>query len=248
MATLTTKQLLGIGAVVAILLFTSLLFSTGTGLLGMPVDSVELGVASLSPNGAAGGAVIPASCGSPPSPHEGDMCEPPIVTVTPNPPCGACTGGGGTTVNGGGSATISWTAPPGAVSCSGTNFSTGGLLTGSAVVSPADTTTYIVTCNTPGDDGSASVTVTVLHPALSLVASPSRVRSGNSTTLTWSSAGVTPGSCSVTGPSFFASGENNSQVTAPIASQTTYTFACMTAGGPVSTQATVNVLPTFEPF
>jgi len=82
------------------------------------------------------------------------------------------------------------------------------------------------------------------NPELSLTAQPSRVISGNSTTLSWSSQDAD--SCSLAGPNFSASGTSGSQSTGPITSQSIYTLTCENTGGSVSASVTVSLAPSFE--
>lgn len=195
-----------------------------------PFHSVEYGIASLSPSGEAGGYIIPASCGSP---HAGDECTPPTVTA----------GGSSSssTIVAGSPATIEWTGPAGVSSCDGTDFSTGGAVSGSATVNPSVTTTYTVNCS---NGGSASVTVTVVNPTLMLTATPPRIQNGHTTMLDWSTTFTL--SCTLFGGGASWTGTSGS-VTSPIITQpTTFTLNCTTAGGPVSTHIIVNLLPAYN--
>lgn len=95
---------------------------------------------------------------------------------------------------------------------------------------------------------------TTSTPDLTITASPARVRSGQSTTLTWSASGVNGqnATCAVTGPGVSwssavsaapvcsASGSANPT----IQTQSVYTLTC--AG--VSESVTVNVIPNFQEF
>ena len=63
-------------------------------------------------------------------------------------------------------ATISWSSVN-AAACTGTNFQTGGLTSGSVSVSPLSTTTYSVTC-----DNSPASSVTIIVPVLNCQAGP----------------------------------------------------------------------------
>ena len=84
---------------------------------------------------------------------------------------------------------------------------------------------------------------TVLTPTATISASPIRVQSGKTTTVTWSSTDTT--SCSVSGPSLSASGTSGSR-TVTVTSQSTYTVSCNS--GAATATATVNVVPTFQEF
>lgn len=205
-------------------------------------SSAELNVRAFSPQGFAGGAVVPASC--PSYAHTPGECTPPSFSGQGSGG-GSGSGPGGTiTINEGDSVTLSWSCPADYnTSSSGLAFSTGGALSGSTVTSPGDSVTYTVSCNDSGS--SADVSVAVLHPTLSLSASPTRVRSGSASTITWSASGVA--SCAVTGPAgAFGSGMSGSQPTGPLANQSTYTLTCTTQGGTVSTSITITIAPSFE--
>ena len=84
---------------------------------------------------------------------------------------------------------------------------------------------------------------TVLNPTATISANPTRVQSGKTTTVTWSSTDTT--SCSVTGPGLSASGTSGSQAVA-VTTQSTYTVSCN--GGAATATALVNVVPTFQEF
>ncbi len=85
----------------------------------------------------------------------------------------------------------------------------------------------------------------VLSPTATISASPTRVQSGNSTKLTWSTTGVT--SCTVKGTNGFSkTATSGTKVdSGAITSQTTFTITC-DAGSPKS--VTVNVVPNFQEF
>ncbi len=79
----------------------------------------------------------------------------PTATISVNP----------TSIFTGESTTITWSSTN-ATSCTGTNFSTGGKLSGTLVVKPLSTVTYGLTCSnsyTPPKSASSSATVTVKH-------------------------------------------------------------------------------------
>jgi hypothetical protein len=65
-----------------------------------------------------------------------------------------------TTIPNGSSSLLTWTSTN-TTSCTGSNFSTGNAVSGSASVSPPATTTYSVSCTGSGGTASASATVTV---------------------------------------------------------------------------------------
>ena len=84
---------------------------------------------------------------------------------------------------------------------------------------------------------------TVLNPTATISAAPTRVKSGGTTTVSWSSTDTT--SCSVTGPGLSASGTSGSQAVT-VTTQSTYTVSCNS--GAATATATVNVVPTFQEF
>ena len=84
---------------------------------------------------------------------------------------------------------------------------------------------------------------TVLNPTATISASPTRVQSGKTTTVSWSSTDTT--SCSVTGPGLSASGTSGSQAVT-VTTQSTYTVSCN--GGAATATVLVNVVPTFQEF
>lgn len=200
-------------------------FSTG----GNPAFSSELEVREYSPLGYQGGAVIPASC--PSYAHTTGQCTPPSFTT------------GDSQINSGETTNLTWSCPSAYnTSSSGSNFSTGGALSGSSNVSPSSDTTYTLVCNDSGT--SASLSVTVYNPTLSISANPTRVRAGNSSTISLSASSVD--SCSVSGPSFSGTGTSGSQSSGAISNESTYTLTCTTDGGSVSASVTVTIAPSFE--
>lgn len=191
--------------------------------------SSELAVREYSPRGVEGGAVVPASC--PSFAHVSGQCTPPSFSTND------------AAINNGESTNLTWSCPSGVnTSSSGVNFSTGGALSGSTSVSPSNTTSYTVVCNSSGS--SANLTVTVYNPSLTISASPTRVRSGNASIITWSASSVD--SCSVSGPGISASGLSGSQSTGGLTNQSTYTLTCTTEGGSISASVIVTIAPAFE--
>lgn len=230
------SRILSLRAVLGLMLAAALLAVGSVFLASDFIYSPELSVEEYSPLGEEGGAVIPASC--PSYAHTTGQCTPPDFN-------GSGDGGNGATIyiNNGDSATLTWSCPSAYnTSSSGTNFSTGGALSGSTSVSPTSNTTYTIVCNDSGSSG--QVAVTVLNPVLSISASPTRVRQGNASTITWSASEVD--SCSVSGPSFSASGLSGSQSSGAIQNESTYTLTCSTEGGDESASVTVTLAPSFE--
>jgi hypothetical protein len=144
-----------------------------------------------------------------------------------------------TSITAGQSSTLSWSSTN-ATSCTGSNFTASGI-SGSTAVTPAQTTTYGVTCTGTGGSATQSATVNVstptpAQPTASLSANPTSVTAGQSSTLSWSSTNAT--NCS--GNNFSASGVSGSVAVAPTQT-TTYIINCTGAGGSVSSSATVTV-------
>lgn len=219
-------------ALIGILALVLAIFPTN-----QPAASIELNFASVSPAGGAGGAVIPASCGSP---HAGDECTPPDFTANGDE--------GGTQINEGDDVLLEWECV-GSDSSSGVNFSTGGAPQGSTTVTPDNDTTYTVVCS---NGGQKSVDVDVLHPDMTISADPDRVRSGNTSEISWSATQVNAGTCSVSedNPNINDAwtGDSGTETTSALEFETVYTLTCQTDAGPTSESVTVGIAPVFEEF
>ncbi|NQV93096.1 hypothetical protein HQ403_01200 [Candidatus Kaiserbacteria bacterium] len=201
-------------------------------------QSVELGVASRSPIGISGGIVVPASCGSP---HTGDLCTAPSFSAT-----SASGEGTSVSINAGDSATLTWVCYD-STSGSGTNFSTGGATSGSAVVSPTVDTTYTIICS---NGGQGTVNLTVVNPSLSITASPSLIQTGHFTLVNWSATDVNTCTVDENNPmiSDSWSGTSGTQTTSTLGQQTTYTLSCVADGGTTTSSVTINLVPIFQEF
>jgi len=157
---------------------------------------------------------------------------------------------GSSTIVQGQSTTLSWKATN-AVSFSISPAVASGTLplTGSATVSPSQTTTYVATAmDANGKAATSSVMVTVVPqgsaPTMTLSVSPSVVAAGQSTTLTWASTNSTSVtiSPSVLGDDVTSVALSGAAAVSPAAS-TTYTATATGAGGVTATAvATVNLL------
>lgn len=240
--------------------------------------SVEVGFTNLSPLGEEGGRIVPASCnGGPNAPTYGQGCTSaanscgqtssgtydtcgnctattPSDSGCPTPPNVTITGGGGTgtavTVVSGAQVTVTWSCSSPNTSTTN-NFNGSTALSGSANLNPTVSSTYTVRCTQTGTQ--ASVSATVINPTISLTAAPSRVRSGDSATLSWYASGVT--SCTLVGPGVSASatadasgnvassGSPRQNSTGAISGSSTYTLTCQTAGGPVNSSVNVSPIP-----
>ena len=115
----------------------------------------------------------------------------------------------------------------------------GGPPPGVGTTTPPDTGT-----TTPPNQGPPP-NVGANNPDLFIDAEPALVRPEEATIINWNTVGVDPGSCSVTGPNFAATGESGSQSTGPLTHESTYTLSCTTEAGPVTESVTVNVVPDF---
>ena len=150
----------------------------------------------------------------------------------------------------GDSSTLTWSCPnpPYTTSQGDTHFATGGTLAGNVTVSPAETTTYAVTCTVSGATSmSKNATVTVIQPSLSITATPGRVKKGRTTTIAWSTENVTPGSCQVTNTANSSSWEGDSGTETPtIHEETTFTLTCSAPSGSISRSVTVGIIPVIQ--
>jgi hypothetical protein len=138
--------------------------------------------------------------------------------------------------------TLTWSSSN-AVSCAASDGWSGIRPTsGTQVVSPTATTTYILSCTGVGGVASQSALVTVTTPAptVALSASPASIAAGESSMLTWSSTGTA--SCTASGGWSGAKPSSGSQAVSP-ASSATYALSCTGAGGSASQSATVTVAP-----
>jgi phospholipase C len=148
------------------------------------------------------------------------------------------------------STTLSWKVTNAASFSISPAVSSGTLpLTGSASVSPSQTTTYVGTAtDANGKAATNSITVTVVPqgsaPTMSLSISPGVVAAGQSTTLTWASTNSTSVtiSPSVLGDDVTSVALSGSTAIVPSAT-TTYTAKATGAGGiTASASATINIL------
>ena len=160
------------------------------------------------------------------------------ISANPNP------------VSYGGASTISWSSTnssscsvPGIGSGLSGSGSTGGLISN---------TTYTTTCQgLNGSPVSASVTVTVTGPTVTISASPTSVAYGGSSTISWTVSNS--GSCTASGSGWSGSKDSStgthSQSTGALTSNQTYAITCYGANGassgPVSSSVTVTA-PTAD--
>ncbi|MDO8600546.1 MAG: hypothetical protein Q7R73_02920 [bacterium] len=148
----------------------------------------------------------------------------------------------------GNSSILSWSSSN-ATSCTASNGWSGTKnLSGSQVVTPAQTKTYTITCSNSTGSASDSTTVSVSPeeeqqsplPTVNIVANPSSIIQGNSSILSWSSANAD--SCIASGGWSGTKNLSGSQVVTPF--QTTgYTITCSNNSGQAQQSTTVTVTP-----
>jgi len=193
--------------------------------------------------------------------NEGDNCNstpttvivsgvaPPVVTLTTDQPSDSMASGG--------TAHLTW-GSSGATTCTSASFATGNAISGTVAVSPSSTATYDVTCTGAGGSTTVYRTLTITGGActmagpIKLTASPSRVRKGQTTTLTWEVTDMPPTGCQIVGPGVsqgisppscaFATG---SVPTPGLTKQSVYVLSC--PGGKTA-QTVVNVATNFWEF
>ena len=193
----------------------------------MTRDSTRRGAGSLLVAGAAALALV-ASCGdgSQPSPVPS---TPTIASFAATPP----------TISPGGSSTLAWSVT--GADAIAIDHGIGAVTGSSVTVSPAVTTTYMLTATNTAGSTTAQATVTVQAPAAkpviaSFTATPSTIPPGASSTLAWSVTGadtieIDPGIGTVTG----------SSVSVSPAVTTTYTLVATNVAGSSLAHATVTV-------
>ncbi len=147
------------------------------------------------------------------------------------------------TIAPGETATLTWDSAL-VTSCSGSNFSTGGSLSGSTGVTPTYSTEYTITCiTTQGATISASAGVDVSNPGnpnVAVVATPSNVTSGGYSDIRWTATNAT--SCT---PEWWSSSQATSGTVRiyNIAANTTFEKTCTNSSYSGKGQATVTVTP-----
>ena len=160
-------------------------------------------------------------------------------------------------ITSGQSSTLSWSSTNATSCTSAGGFSTGGATSGSATVSPPTTSSYQIYCdNASGRTYSNIATVTVSPPpTVSISASPSRVLSGATVTISWSATNVS--SCTITRNGVLwrsltagFSGSLSGSAGDTIASQTVYVMNCNNKSSGATATATqiVNVVQSFQEF
>jgi len=134
---------------------------------------------------------------------------------------------------------LNWTSAN-ATSCTGGNFSTGGLTSGHTFATPDFTTGYSVSCTGPGGTAHASASVTVVRPTATLNCTPNPIDQGASCSLAWSSAN----SISCSGSGFDTSGQSSGSVSVSPSQTTAYAVTCTNGyGKSITANDTVTVRP-----
>jgi len=145
------------------------------------------------------------------------------------------------TIQPGGQSTLSWTTSGATtVSISGVGSVN---LSGSTAVSPAQTTTYILTASTAdGHSVTAPITVTVtvgtIPQIVTFVANPTSVNAGSSSQLCWQVTGATNIAIN---PGVGNNLSGNSCVAVTPSQTTTYTLTASNSAGQIQANVTVNV-------
>lgn len=207
---------------------------------GASFASIENGAFSFSPNGLTGGLAIPASCESNYEHFPGECAPPPppapTVSLSANP----------TSIIYGQSSTLSWSSSN-TTSCS-LDQGIGGVPTsGSRSVSPANTTTYTLSCSGPGGSAQSSANVSVIpKPTVSLKASLLTVEVPNSINLSWSSTNAD--SCTASGDWSGGKSTNGSESITKPRGNYTFNLSCSGPGGQASGSQNVSVIQVPQCF
>jgi uncharacterized cupredoxin-like copper-binding protein len=153
----------------------------------------------------------------------------PTVTLTATP----------SSIAAGAGASLVWSSTNATTCTASDGWSGTEAASGSHSVGPLTaTTTYTLSCTGPGGTTMQSVRVVVVAPpAVSLVASPTLIAAGASTTLTWSATNAT--SCTASGAWSGSEPTSGSSPFIPTTFPASYTLACAGTGGSTSATATV---------
>ena len=145
-------------------------------------------------------------------------------------------------INAGATSTLQWSST-GASSCTASGGWSGGqAVSGARVVSPAETTLYVLTCTGAGGTAQAqaviSVTATDPAPTVRLTANPYAIDAGGSAALSWSATNAD--SCTAGGGWSGAEPISGTQTVSPAAT-TIYTLTCTGACGTAQSAVTITV-------
>ncbi len=162
---------------------------------------------------------------------------PPTVSLTANPP----------SIQAGSSSTLKVSSSYATqVTITGSDGSSYTLQSpnGAQTVSPTQTTTYTATATGPGGTATAGATVTVTSspaPTITMVANPTTIMAGNSSTLTVTASNATQVTITGSdGSSYTLPGSGGNQAVSP-SKTTSYTATASGAGGNATASATVTV-------
>jgi len=160
------------------------------------------------------------------------------------------------TISQGQSANLSWGSTNATSCASAGGFATGNAASGTALVTPATTSSYQVSCTGPGGTAASNiVTITVTTPTVTITAGPDRVLPNGTTTISWNASNVN--SCVITknGTTWKTRTADASHVvtgsaTDTITGQTTYTITCVNTAGVTMAAVTkiVNVVQNYQEF
>ena len=182
----------------------------------------------------AGAALLLAACGRGKGVSPSMTVPAPTVTLTASP----------TSIASGGSSTLTWSSTN-ATSCTASGGWTGSKATSGTLGTGAITmpSSYSLTCTGTGGTSGVSTVLVNIIPTATLVAAPSVIASGGSSTLTWSSTNAT--SCTASGAGAGWSGSkatSGTQSTGALTATTSYSLSCSGAGGTSSlVTATVTI-------
>lgn len=173
-----------------------------------------------------------------------------VSTVSPTAPVIIIFQGSPSQITVGSSSTLSWSIQNATSASISPTVGTVNPANGSSVVSPTVTTTYTLTATGTGGTSTATFTITVgaatvVNPQiLRYDASPLTIQPGQSSTLSWATAGAT----SVTISTLGSEALNGSASTGPLTATTTFTLTATGANGnSVSAPITVTVAPATIP-
>lgn len=169
--------------------------------------------------------------------HGSYESEEPMVALSATP----------TTIVIGDTATLTWMSERADMCVASGGWSGPRATSGSEVVSPIATTTYVLSCTNTSGTASDSVVVGVTVstpitplPLVTLTAAPTHVVAGDTSTLSWVGAGAS--SCAASngwsGPRATSGSE-----AVTVAATTTYVLACMNLGGTATASVEVVVTP-----
>ncbi|PCI30833.1 hypothetical protein COB52_00670 [Candidatus Kaiserbacteria bacterium] len=125
-----------------------------------------------------------------------------------------------------------WSCRDGANTTEGGGFDTEGQTSGTVRVSPVVDTQYRVDCinDIPGiSNTAASCFINVSEPTIALLATPSSVISGETTSISWRAFGVK--SCMLTSGGYSRSGTQGDVVSPTLTQNTTFKLTCETSLG-----------------